>query len=46
MDRLILEEAPVIPLYYDRVIRILQPGIRGLSGNPMNHLQLKRVRKE
>lgn len=45
MDRLMLEDAPVIPLYYDRSIRILQKNVSGLVGNPMNHLQLKRVRK-
>lgn len=46
MDRLMLEEAPVIPLYYDRSIRILQNDVEGLVGNPMNHLHLKRVRKD
>ncbi len=45
MDRLMLEDAPVIPLYYDRSIRILQKNVTGLVGNPMNHLQLKRVRR-
>lgn len=45
MDRLMLDDAPVIPLYYDRSIRILQKNVTGLVGNPMNHLQLKRVRK-
>lgn len=45
MDRLMLDDAPVIPLYYDRSIRILQKNITGLVGNPMNHLQLKRVKK-
>ena len=45
MDRLMLEDAPVIPLYYDRSIRILQKNITGLQSNPMNHLHLKRVRK-
>lgn len=45
MDRLMLAHAPIIPLYYDRSLRILQKGITGLVGNPMNHLQLKRVKK-
>lgn len=44
MDRLMLEQAPIIPLYYDRSFRMLQPGISGLSSNAMNHLFLKRVR--
>jgi peptide/nickel transport system substrate-binding protein len=45
MDRLMLDEAPIIPLYYDRSLRILQVNIRGLSSNPMNHLYLEKVRK-
>lgn len=46
MDRLMLEEAPIVPLYYDRSIRILQKGISGLGSNPMNHLFLARVQKQ
>lgn len=46
MDRLMLAQAPIIPLYYDRSFRMLQPGISGLSSNPMNHLFLKSVEKE
>ncbi|MDX1909185.1 MAG: ABC transporter substrate-binding protein [Bacteroidia bacterium] len=45
MERLVLASAPVIPLYYDRSFRILQPGVHGLRGNPMNHLFLKEVYK-
>ncbi len=44
MDKLIMEEAPVIPLYYDQVIRFLQKNISGIPNNPMNLLDLKRVR--
>jgi oligopeptide transport system substrate-binding protein len=45
MERLMLAQAPIIPLYYDRSFRMLQPGISGLGSNPMNHLYLKTVRK-
>lgn len=45
MDQLMLASAPVIPLYYDRSLRILQKNVLGLGANPMNHLHLKRVRK-
>ncbi len=45
MDRLMLEEAPIIPLYYDRSFRMLQKEWTGLSSNPMNHLFLKSVRR-
>ena len=43
MERIALAGAPVIPLYYDRSIRLVQPHIRGLVVNPMNHLVLKYV---
>ena len=46
MDRIIIEEAPIVPLYYDDVIRLVQNSISGLSTNPMNLLTLKRVKKE
>ncbi|MEO0899897.1 MAG: ABC transporter substrate-binding protein [Bacteroidota bacterium] len=45
MDRLMLEQAPIIPLYYDRSFRMIQKKWTGLSSNPMNHLFLKAVRK-
>lgn len=45
MERLMLTQAPIIPLYYDRSFRMLQPGWTGLGSNAMNHLYLKRVRR-
>lgn len=45
MDKIILEESPVIPLYYDQVIRLFQNNISGLGSNPMNLLILKNVKK-
>lgn len=44
MDRLLLAHAPIIPLYYDRSVRLLQPTVQGLPGNAMNLLVLKGVR--
>lgn len=41
MDQIMINEAPVIPLYYDEVIRLLQPTVRGLKNNPLNLLDLK-----
>ncbi|WP_303310622.1 ABC transporter substrate-binding protein [Hymenobacter sp. BT730] len=46
MDRIIVEECPVIALYYDEVVRLTQNNVRGLTPNPMNQLVLERVRKE
>lgn len=46
MDQMIIDDAPIIPLYYDQVIRIVSKNIKGLTSNPMNLLNLKSVRKE
>ena len=45
MDRLIIESAVVVPLYYDRVLRFTNKKISGFESNAMNLLDLKRVRK-
>lgn len=45
MDQIIREEAPVIVLYYDKVLRLTQLNIDGLSNNAMNLLVLKKVSK-
>jgi peptide/nickel transport system substrate-binding protein len=46
MDQIIIEEAPVVVLYYDQVLRFIQKNIKNLGSNPMNLLTLKRVRKD
>ena len=45
MDSIIIEEAPVIPLYYDQVIRFSQKNIKGLGINPLDMLDLRTVFK-
>ena len=45
MDELIMKEAAIVPLYYDRVLRFTQPNISGFNSNAMNLLNLKRVNK-
>lgn len=45
MDQLVIEEAPVVPLYYAEVLRFVQRNIKGLESNSMNLLTLKRVKK-
>lgn len=44
MDNIIMEEAVVVPLFYDDVIRLVQNNVQGLTTNPMNLLNLKAVR--
>lgn len=46
MDRLVMEDAPVIPLYYDEVIRLVNHRIKNFSTNPMNLLNLKYTVKQ
>lgn len=45
MDQIIINEAPVVILYYDQVLRFAQKNIKDLGSNPMNLLTLKRVKK-
>lgn len=44
MDAIIVEEAPVVPLFYDMVVRFVPDHIKGFRPNPMNNLVLKNVR--
>ena len=45
MDSTIIADAPIVPLFYDEVVRFYQTDIQGLGINAMNLLQLKNVRK-
>ncbi len=45
MDSIIIKNAPVIPLYYDNVIRFTKKNVHGLGINPINLLHLKNVSK-
>ncbi|MBL7111675.1 MAG: ABC transporter substrate-binding protein [Bacteroidales bacterium] len=41
MDQIIMDEAVIVPLYYDRVLRFIPKDLKGLGSNPMNLLSLK-----
>ena len=45
MDRLMIEEAPVVILYYDEVLRFSRKNIIGLGSNALNLLNLKEIKK-
>jgi peptide/nickel transport system substrate-binding protein len=45
MDQMLIDDAPIVPLYYDEVVRLVNKKVDGLTTNPMNLLNLKRVRK-
>ncbi len=46
MDSLIISEAPIVPLYYDEVVRFTRKNVKNLGINPQNFLVLKHVSKE
>lgn len=43
-DQLVIDDAPVVPLWYDKVVRLVQPGVTGFRPNALNMLELRRVR--
>jgi len=45
MDSLVMASAPVVPMFYDEVVRFTRKNISGLGINPINLLDLKRVKK-
>ncbi|MDN3492301.1 ABC transporter substrate-binding protein [Winogradskyella bathintestinalis] len=45
MDSLIMNSAPIVPLFYDEVVRFTQKNVKGLGINATNLLELKSVRK-
>ncbi|MGN6637388.1 MAG: ABC transporter substrate-binding protein, partial [Mucilaginibacter sp.] len=45
MDNIIMEHAPVVILYYDKLVNLYQNNITGISKNSLNLLVLKRIRK-
>jgi len=45
MDRIILNDAPVVPLWYDMVLHLVHNNISGFRPNSLNMLELRRVRK-
>jgi peptide/nickel transport system substrate-binding protein len=45
MDQIIVEDAPIVPLYYDQVVRFVHKDVKNLSSNAMNLLTLKYVKK-
>jgi peptide/nickel transport system substrate-binding protein len=43
MDKLIVTDAPIVPLWYDMVIHLVQPGVKGFKPNALNLLELKKT---
>ena len=43
-DKIMIEDAPIIPLWYDKVVWLIQPNITGFKPNPLNLLELRNTR--
>ncbi len=45
-DQMVMEDAPVVPLWYDKVVWLAQPGLTGFKPNSLNLLELRHTRLE
>jgi peptide/nickel transport system substrate-binding protein len=43
MDQRIVDAAPVVPVWYDVAVHLINPRVRGLAPNGLNLLELRRV---
>ena len=43
-DQIMIDDAPVVPLWYDKVVRLVQTNVKGFLPNALNLLELRRVR--
>ena len=44
MDQMLMNDAPIVPLWYDMVIHLVQPTVKGFKPNALNWLELRRVK--
>ena len=43
-DQIMIDDAPVVPLWYDKVVRLVQPNVKNFPPNALNLLELRRVK--
>lgn len=43
-DQIMMNDAPVVPLWYDKVVRLVQPNVKGFLPNALNLLELRYIR--
>lgn len=43
MDRILMDEVPVVVLYYDQILRFTHKNVKGMTTNALNNLDLRRV---
>lgn len=45
-DQAVINDAAIVPLWYDKVVRLVQPYVKNFPPNPLNLLELRYVRME
>lgn len=45
MDKIIIEEAPIVPLWYDEALHLVRKNISGFTTNSLNMLELRYTKK-
>ena len=43
MEQILIDESPIVPIFYDQSIRIVQKNVSGLEQNVLNTLDLRKV---
>ncbi len=46
MDQMVIDDAPVVPLWYDMVIHLVNKNVKNFRPNALNLLELRRVEVE
>ncbi|RZK33223.1 MAG: ABC transporter substrate-binding protein, partial [Pedobacter sp.] len=46
MDQLVMDSSPVVPLFYDQSVVMLQNNIRGYAFNALSLMILKEIKKD
>jgi len=42
-DQVMIQDAPVVPLWYDKAVHLVQPNVTGFNPNALNLLELRRT---
>jgi ABC-type transport system substrate-binding protein len=45
-DQIMINDAPVVPLWYDKVVHLVQPNVKNFNPNALNLLELRKTRIE
>lgn len=45
-DQAVINDAPVVPLWYDKAVHLLQPHVKGFHSNALNLMELRKVKMD